>query len=80
VRHFVGLPYITGDSPRCSACTYVILFTLDANGVRVPFVGSYTDAVVETDAGWLFEKRIIAADQAASAGIPATSRVLKKSQ
>ncbi|HLF77281.1 MAG TPA: hypothetical protein VJB57_07275 [Dehalococcoidia bacterium] len=28
----------------------------------MPFVGSYTDTVVKTDAGWLFEKRIIAAD------------------
>ena len=62
VRHFVGLPYITGDSESGTARTYVILFTLGERGVQVPFVGSYTDSVVKTDEGWLFAKRIIGAD------------------
>jgi hypothetical protein len=63
VRHFVGLPQIVGDSERCSVRTYVILFSLDAAGrVQVPFVGSYADTCVKTDAGWLFQKRVIAAD------------------
>ena len=62
VRHFAGLPYITGDGERASARTYVILFTLDETGVRVPFVGSYTDTCVRVEGRWLFEKRIIGAD------------------
>ena len=63
VRHFVSLPYITGDSERGTAQTYVIVFGLDASGnVTVPSVGSYTDTVVKVDGKWLFEKRIMLAD------------------
>ena len=62
VRHFVGIPYITGDSERANVRTYVILFTLGEGEVRVPFVGSYTDTCVKAGGQWLFEKRIIGAD------------------
>ncbi len=62
-RHFVNLPYIfDGSSERCSARTYVIIFTLDSGGVTVPSVGSYNDTIVKVDGRWLFEKRIIASD------------------
>jgi hypothetical protein len=63
VRHFVGLPYITGDSERCSARTYVVVFGLDASGgVTVPSVGSYSDRIVNVEGRWLFEKRVMTAD------------------
>jgi hypothetical protein len=63
VRHFVGLPHITGDSDRCTARTYVIIFSLDTQGaVALPSVGTYTDTIVRTEKGWLFEKRVIRAD------------------
>ncbi|HLF77210.1 MAG TPA: nuclear transport factor 2 family protein [Dehalococcoidia bacterium] len=63
-RHFVNLPYIyDGDGQRCSARTYVIIFTLDVSGkVTVPSVGSYTDTCVKTEHGWRFARRIIASD------------------
>ena len=62
-RHFVGLPYVSGDSVRAKARTYVTIFTLtEAGRVWVPSVGSYTDTVVKTPEGWLFQKRIIASD------------------
>jgi hypothetical protein len=63
VRHFVGLPYITGGSERCSASTYVIIFALvSAGAVAVPSVGSYADTIVKVDGRWLFEKRVMRAD------------------
>ena len=62
-RHFVNLPYITGQSERATARTYVIIFTVTGAGrVWVPSVGSYEDTVVKTPEGWLFEKRVIASD------------------
>lgn len=62
-RHFVGLPYVTGNSGRCTARTYVIIFALDEAGkVQTPSVGSYTDDIVKTDDGWLFARRYIRSD------------------
>ncbi len=63
-RHFVGLPYITGDSRRCTARTYVIIFSLPTGEqtIAIPSVGSYTDTCVQTEAGWRFEKRVILSD------------------
>ena len=62
-RHFVSLPYVTGDSQRANARTYVIIFRLNAEGrVAVPSVGSYTDTCVKVEGRWLFEKRVIRSD------------------
>jgi 3-phenylpropionate/cinnamic acid dioxygenase small subunit len=63
-RHFVGLPYITADSQRCTARTYVIIFSLPhgEQTIAIPSVGSYTDTCVKTEAGWRFEKRVILSD------------------
>jgi hypothetical protein len=63
VRHFVSLPYITGDGDRAEASTYVIVFALDSSGqVVVPSVGSYADTIIKVDGRWLFEKRVMMAD------------------
>jgi hypothetical protein len=41
----------------------VIIFSLDNDGaITVPSLGSYTDTIVKTDAGWRFEKRVMRAD------------------
>jgi hypothetical protein len=63
VRHVAGMPEIEGDSERCSARTYVIILsTRDDGTVVVSSLGSYADTIVKTEAGWLFEKRVMNAD------------------
>jgi 3-phenylpropionate/cinnamic acid dioxygenase small subunit len=63
VRHVAGMPEIDGDSERCSARTYVIILsTRDDGTVVVSSLGSYADTIVKTEAGWLFEKRVMNAD------------------
>jgi uncharacterized protein (TIGR02246 family) len=62
-RHFVGLPQVQGDAARVRARTYVVIFTLRADGsIGVPSVGSYEDECVKVDGQWLFARRVIRSD------------------
>ena len=63
VRHFVGVPDITGADDKANARTYVIIFGLSKSGsVNVPSVASYADTLVKQDGHWLFAKRVTNAD------------------
>lgn len=63
VRHVVGLPSISGDGGRCTAHTYVSIFSLnEAGAIVTASIGSYDDEIVKTPEGWRFAKRAMAAD------------------
>ncbi len=61
--HFVGLPKIDGDSERCEAQTYCVIFDYDdERAIRVPLVGRYEDTCVKDGDRWRFQHRIIHGD------------------
>ena len=60
LRHFVGLPQISGDGESCVARTYVIIFDYESEEkthIRVPLVGSYEDQCVKVDGQWRIARR-----------------------
>lgn len=61
--HFVGLPFIEGDSQRCFSRTYSVILTYDeAKQITVPLVGSYEDELVKGRDGWRIQRRVIRGD------------------
>jgi len=64
LRHFVGLPYIhEGNSERCAARTYMVIFQYDAEGkVAANTHWTYIDDIVKHEGRWLFEKRYMQLD------------------
>jgi len=64
MRHFLSMPYIyEGDSTRCKARTYLVIFTYDDEGeVVANSLWTYIDDIVKVDGEWLFERRYMRQD------------------
>lgn len=59
-QHWIGQTVLEGDSQRCRAKSFALVTALHRTGAtNVHLVAWYDDVIVKTDAGWIFEQRIV---------------------
>jgi ketosteroid isomerase-like protein len=63
LRHFVGLPLLTGDGEQAHGKTLCLILEYDAETrVHTSMVGSYTDTYRKEDGRWKIAHRMTRAD------------------
>jgi uncharacterized protein (TIGR02246 family) len=63
LRHFIGLPLISGDDDKATAKTVCVILDYDPEKkIRVPLVATYHDNLVKVDGRWMFQTRVVKGD------------------